>query len=223
MAPASVRTVGKDKMNDSNPIVSKKPDEVLQGVHIFRDYLAVSEQETVVAALRDIAHKAPTYSTITGFGKPMSVKMTSAGSYGWFSDRKGYRYIDTHPSGAPWPNIPKEILQIWHALVPDSPDPECCLINFYGEKARMGLHQDRDEANFEWPVLSISLGDDALFRIGGTDRKDPTKSTWLKSGDVCLMGGDARLAFHGIDRTKFGTSTLLPKGGRLNLTLRVVN
>jgi alkylated DNA repair protein (DNA oxidative demethylase) len=100
--------------------------------------------------------------------------------------------------------------------------PDCCLINFYGEGARMGMHQDRDEGDFSFPVLSVSLGDDALFRMGGVDRPVPTQSVWLRSGDVVVMGGDARLAFHGIDRVRHGSSTLLPKGGRINLTLRVV-
>ena len=95
------------------------------------------------------------------------------------------------------------------------------LINYYGECARMGMHQDRDETDTSWPVLSISLGDDALFRVGGLVRKGKTKSHWLQSGDVAMLSGNARLAYHGIDRIKFGTSTLLEKGGRINVTLRV--
>ena len=86
----------------------------------------------------------------------------------------------------------------------------------------MGLHQDRDEGDFSWPVLSVSLGDDALFRVGGLDRSDPTESVWLRSGDVVVMGGKARLSHHGIDRVKHGSSMLLPKAGRINLTCRVV-
>ena len=87
----------------------------------------------------------------------------------------------------------------------------------------MGLHQDNDEQDFQFPVVSISLGDDALFRIGGTKRTDKTESVWLSSGDVVVMGGEARLAYHGIDRIRFGTSTLLKNAGRINLTLRVVD
>ena len=90
-------------------------------------------------------------------------------------------------------------------------DPDCCLINYYGEGARMGLHQDKDEADFSWPVLSISLGDDALFRIGNTTRGGKTESIWLSSGDVVIMGGPARLTYHGIDRIRFGSSKLLPQ------------
>ena len=86
----------------------------------------------------------------------------------------------------------------------------------------MGLHQDKDERDFSWPVLSLSLGDDGLFRVGGTRKGEPTASVWLKSGDVLRMGGAARMAFHGVDRIRFGSSRLLPKAGRINLTLRVV-
>ena len=86
----------------------------------------------------------------------------------------------------------------------------------------MGLHQDRDEANLNWPVVSISLGDDALFRVGGRERGGKTSSIWLQSGDVAVMDGAARLNYHGVDRITFGSSRLLKSGGRLNVTLRVV-
>ena len=101
--------------------------------------------------------------------------------------------------------------------------PDCCLINFDGEGTRMGLHQDRDEQDFSQPVLSISLGDEALFRMGNVERGGATRSVWLRSGDVVVMGGEARLRHHGIDRIRFGSSPLLPNGGRINLTLRVVD
>ena len=149
--------------------------------------------------------------------------MTSAGRFGWFSDRLGYRYISRHPSGSAWPAIPQSVLSVWTTLVGTGRAPDCCLVNFYSTGARMGLHQDRDEADFGWPVLSISLGDDALFRIGGTTRGGSTRSAWLHSGDVLLLGGEARLAYHGVDRIVAGSSMLLPQGGRINLTLRVVD
>ena len=152
----------------------------------------------------------------------MSVRLTAAGDFGWFSDQHGYRYVKQHPTGVNWPEIPGPIMAIWRVVAGEVPDPECCLVNFYGEGARMGLHQDRDEANFDWPVVSISLGDDALFRVGGTERGGKTESIWLQSGDVAVMSGAARLNYHGIDRIKFGSSSLLKEGGRLNVTLRVV-
>jgi alkylated DNA repair protein (DNA oxidative demethylase) len=169
-----------------------------------------------------VAAQAPVFSPKTKSGKSMSVRLTAAGDFGWFSDQRGYRYVKQHPSGVNWPEIPAEIMSIWRAAAGEVPDPECCLVNFYGEGARMGLHQDRDEANFDWPVVSISLGDDALFRVGGTERGGKTESIWLQSGDVAVMGGAARLNYHGIDRIKFGSSSLLKEGGRLNVTLRVV-
>lgn len=86
----------------------------------------------------------------------------------------------------------------------------------------MGLHQDKDEGDFAWPVVSVSLGDDGLFRMGGVERGGSTESVWLQSGDVVVMGGDARLAYHGVDKIRFGSSRLLPDSGRINITLRVV-
>jgi alkylated DNA repair protein (DNA oxidative demethylase) len=148
--------------------------------------------------------------------------MTSAGRCGWVSDRRGYRYEPRHPSGVDWPPIPDRILGLWREVTRLGRDPDCCLVNYYDAEARMGLHQDRDEADFSWPVVSVSLGDDALVRVGGTERSDPTASLWLRSGDVAVLEGASRLAFHGIDRVRAGSSTLLERGGRINLTLRVV-
>lgn len=177
----------------------------------------------MIGDLRAVVAAAPLFSPLTPWGKPMSVRMTSAGRYGWISDRRGYRYSESHPAGTAWPAIPQTVLEVWRDLVGGDRLPDCCLVNFYGEAARMGLHQDRDEADFTWPVLSISLGDDARFRIGGTERGGKTEAVWLRSGDVLILGGAARLAYHGIDRIAPGTSTLLPRGGRINLTLRVVD
>ena len=195
----------------------------LRGFEIHKGWLDPEAQANLLAAIRDVAKAAPVFSPMTPYGKPMSVKMTSAGAFGWVSDRSGYRYAATHPDGQAWPPIPDPVMQIWKDLSGVSRDPECCLINFYGEDARMGMHQDKDEANFDMPVVSVSLGDDGLFRIGNTTKGGKTESLWLSSGDVVVMGGDARLTYHGVDRIRFGSSSLLPKGGRINLTLRVVS
>lgn len=192
------------------------------GFRVFPGMLDRAAQEALLAAVRGVADAAPVFSPVTPYGKPMRVKMTSAGAFGWVSDRRGYRYSDRHPAGSPWPAIPEAVLSIWKAVAECARLPECCLVNFYGEGVRMGLHQDRDETDFSCPVLSVSLGDEALFRIGGPSRSDPTRSLWLRSGDVAVMGGASRLAFHGIDRIVFGSSDLLRNGGRVNLTLRVV-
>lgn len=198
------------------------PTMTLGGIDIFQGLLDPLQQVSLVDDLRAVIRVAPLFAPVTARGKAMSVRMTSAGRLGWVSDRAGYRYQDRHPDGMAWPEIPARVLDLWRALVSDTRLPDCCLINFYGEGARMGLHQDRDEVDFTWPVLSVSLGDEGLFRVGGVERGGPTSSVWLKSGDVLRMGGQARLAYHGVDRIRFGSSRLLPRGGRINLTLRVV-
>lgn len=193
------------------------------GALLFPGWLTAEEQHAMVDDLRGVVSAAPLFSPVTPWGKPMSVRMTSAGRFGWVADRGGYRYSTTHPEGQSWPAIPASVLAVWRAVAGGGRDPDCCLVNFYRDGARMGLHQDRDEKDFSWPVLSISLGDDARFRIGGTVRGGKTSSVWLRSGDVLILGGGARLAYHGVDRIAPGTSTLLTDGGRINLTLRVVD
>lgn len=202
--------------------VSKSEIIDVNGVQVLSGALDAETQRALVEDLRGVATSAPFFRPVTRRGKEMSVRMTSAGSCGWVSDRRGYRYEPEHPSGVPWPPIPGRVLEIWRSVTGLPRDPDCCLVNYYAEGARMGLHQDRDEADFTFPVVSISLGDDALFRVGGAERSDPTASVWLRSGDIAVLGGAARLAFHGIDRVKAGTSTLLGNGGRINVTLRVV-
>ncbi|WP_111429442.1 alpha-ketoglutarate-dependent dioxygenase AlkB [Rhodobacteraceae bacterium DSL-40] len=194
-----------------------------RGFIIHQGAIPADAQERLVADIRAVAAAAPFFSPETRGGRRMSVRMTSAGRYGWFSDRRGYRYVERHPSGVPWPPIPESVLALWRTYGSRARDPDCCLVNYYGAGAKMGLHRDADEADFSWPVLSISLGDPARFRMGGPERSDPSRSIPLESGDVVVIGGAARLSYHGIDRIAFGGSRLLPKGGRINLTLRVVD
>ncbi len=197
--------------------------EEIRGFRYIPGWLGPEEQAALVEALRGVAAEAPLVQPQTPGGRRMSVRMTSAGRLGWVTDRRGYRYEPCHPvTGRPWPPVPAMVLALWQEVTGLAREPDCCLVNFYGEGARMGLHQDRDEGDFAWPVVSVSLGDEALFRMGGPARGDRTESLWLKSGDVVVMGGPARLAFHGIDRVRHGSSWLLPQGGRINLTLRVV-
>jgi len=194
----------------------------VRGAQFYKGYLSAAAQAVLVDRVREVVRAAPLFSPQTPYGKPMSVRMTSAGQKGWFSDRTGYRYADAHPSGVPWPAIPEEVLAIWRDVSGTLRLPECCLVNYYPDGAKMGMHQDHDEADFDQPVVSVSLGDAALFRIGNEARGGKTESIWLDSGDVVVMGGPARLLHHGVDRIRAGSSQLLSQGGRINLTLRVV-
>jgi alkylated DNA repair protein (DNA oxidative demethylase) len=182
-------------------------------------------QTALLGAIRKVIAEAPLYTpTMPRSGKPMSVRMTNAGPLGWVTDKEGgYRYQAMHPeTGKPWPPIPPMLLDLWTECADYPHPPEACLINYYAGAAKMGLHQDRDEQDFDAPVLSVSLGDTGIFRVGGTTRKAPTESYELRSGDVFVLGGADRLAYHGIDRVLPGSSDLLVEGGRFNLTLRRV-
>ena len=182
-------------------------------------------QAKLLTEIRQIIATAPLYTpAMPRSGTPMSVRMTNAGPLGWVTDKeRGYRYQATHPvTGEPWPAIPPSLLDLWAEVSGYPHPPEACLINYYGSAAKMGLHQDRDEEDFAAPVLSVSLGDAGLFRVGGKSRKDPTQKFELSSGDVFVLGGEDRLSYHGIDRILPGTSDLLEEGGRFNLTLRRV-
>lgn len=196
-----------------------------KGVRHIPGFLDAAAQATLVDRVRVAISAAPLYTpAMPKTGKPMSVRMSNCGPLGWVTDReRGYRYQATHPvTGRPWPAMPASLLDIWQAVSGYGHPPEACLINFYAESAKMGLHQDRDEEDFDAPVVSISLGDTCLFRVGETTRGGRTVSFKLKSGDVVVLGGPGRLCFHGVDRIYPATSALLKKGGRLNLTLRRV-
>ena len=193
----------------------------MNGFQLLPGRLDRQAQSDLVAELDKIVTAAPLFTPVTPGGQPFSVRMTNCGSLGWVSDRAGYRYQAHHPvTGQAWPPIPVALLDLWAEHVDAQVPPDACLINFYGQGARMGLHQDRDEADFGFGVLSVSLGDTAVFRIGGTKRGGKTRSVRLSSGDVCILAGADRLAFHGIDRVISGSSQLISGGGRINLTLR---
>jgi alkylated DNA repair protein (DNA oxidative demethylase) len=197
---------------------------LLAGFRIVPGYLDRAAQEELLAAVREVIQHAPPYTPrMPKSGHPMSVRMTNCGPLGWMTDERGYRYQATHPeTGASWPPIPPLALAAWSELAGYPHPPQACLVNVYGADARMGQHQDRDEEDLAAPVVSLSLGDTCLFRIGGRRRNDPTRTLRLASGDALVLGGDARLAFHGVSRILPGTSTLLGEGGRINLTLRRV-
>ena len=191
------------------------------GFRLLPALLDAPAQTALVEEVLAAVEGAPFYRPVTPGGQPMSVMMTNLGPVGWVTDTSGYRYSPVHPrTGRPWPPIPQRLLDLWARHADADTPPDACLVNLYRGDARMGLHQDRDEADFGLPVLSVSLGDTAVFRIGGAARKDATRSVRLTSGDVCVLAGDARLAFHGVDRLLGGSSRLVPGGGRINLTLR---
>jgi alkylated DNA repair protein (DNA oxidative demethylase) len=196
-----------------------------RGCRLFAGYLCGPEQRSLVDLILAAIAEAPLYTpAMPRSGRPFSVSMTNLGPLGWVSDRQGYRYQAVHPeTGLPWPAIPDRLMAIWRDLSGFGLDPEACLVNVYRGNAKMGLHQDRDELEFAAPVLSLSLGDTALFRLGGPQRGGATETMELQSGDVLVMGGESRLCFHGIDRVHAGSSELIPGGGRINLTLRRVN
>lgn len=196
-----------------------------KGIRHIPGFLDRAGQEALVADIRNVVQAAPLYTPVMPrSGKPMSVRMTNCGSLGWVTDKdRGYRYQTEHPqTGEPWPPIPERLLRIWQEVSGYPHPPEACLVNFYTDEARMGLHQDRDEAEFAAPVVSVSLGDTCLFRVGQTRREGRTTSFQLASGDLVILGGEGRLAFHGVDRIYPSTSALLKNGGRINLTLRRV-
>ncbi|MGD9785875.1 MAG: alpha-ketoglutarate-dependent dioxygenase AlkB [Hyphomicrobiaceae bacterium] len=185
----------------------------------------VAGQLRLLRAVHRVLDRAPLFQPrMPRTGRPMSVRMSNCGALGWVSDKdRGYRYEPCHPmTGEPWPPMPRQLIALWRQVAPGAALPEACLINWYGPDSRMGLHVDRDEADFSAPVVSVSLGADAWFRIGNTNRGGVTERLLLRSGDVVLLGGASRLAYHGVDRILPGTSDLVPEGGRINLTLRRV-
>lgn len=197
----------------------------IEGLALYPALLDEDAQRALLVVLREGAKVAPPYRPrMPRTGRPWSIMQTNLGPLGWVSDEAGYRYEPRHPlTGEPWPPIPALLLDLWAALVDDVHPPECCLVNIYrGDKAKMGLHQDRDEWAAEVPILSVSLGDTCLFRVGGLARSGKTKSFRLASGDVLVLGGPSRGRFHGVDRIMPGSSQLIEGGGRLNLTLRRV-
>lgn len=199
---------------------------MLQGFRHYSGYLDLNAQEEILGLVRGVLEQAPLYRpSMPRSGKPFSVCMSNCGVLGWVSDKDGgYRYQRHHPeTGRPWPTIPEPLLKVWENVADWPGDPEACLINHYASGTKLGSHVDADEQETRAPVVSISLGDDAIFHIGGLKRSDSKSRIVLKSGDVVVLGGSARLAYHGIDKIEAGTSDLLVEGGRFNLTMRRVS
>lgn len=197
-----------------------------EGFRLLPERFGRAAQEALLSEVLDAiaAADTPFYRpSMPRTGAPLSVLMTNLGPLGWISDKAGYRYEPVHPgAGRPWAALPKTLSELWDEVVDWPGAPEACLVNWYQEGSRLGLHVDADEAAADAPVVSVSLGDQAKFRIGGATRTAPTRSMTLSSGDVVVLAGPARRAYHGVDRILYGGSTLVPGGGRINLTLRRV-
>ncbi len=197
------------------------------GLRVLRRRVAREDQRKLVSLVLSLAEKAPFYPPTMRDGTPFRVKVTSFGSVGWTADAMGYRYVERHPlTGQAWPSIPSEIVTLAIEAAAESGfpgfEPESCLVNLYKGDGRLGLHQDSDELDLKSPIVSVSLGDDCVFRFGGTEKADPTHDWTLRSGDVVVFGGPTRLAWHGLRKIAYGSSDLVPGGGRINLTIRRV-
>ena len=205
--------------------MSQTPDDFPDGFAHYPGYFSPDQQAVLINAVKAGVEKAPFFiPRMPRTGQPMSVVLSNFGELGWVTDQeRGYRYDPVHPkTGAPWPAMPKALLDLWEDVT-DTPDfPEACLINWYREGNKMGAHIDNDEHEARAPVVSVSLGDPALFRIGGPNRGGKTKGLKLFSGDVVVMGGASRFCYHSVSKIFYGESALVPKGGRINLTMRRV-
>jgi alkylated DNA repair protein (DNA oxidative demethylase) len=197
---------------------------MIEGFRFLPEYFSPAQQRALVMVVLGLLDENPVYrGAMPRTGKPLSVRNTNLGPLGWVSDIKGYRYQPLHPeTGKAWPAIPDMLMDLWRDVANYAAPPQACLVNWYEAGSRLGLHIDADETARDAPVVSVSLGSWALFRLGGLERTSPTSSMRLASGDVVILGGQARRAYHGVDRIYPESSTLVPGGGRINLTLRRV-
>ena len=197
---------------------------MIEGFRFFAERFRPEAQRALVADVLAALEDCPLYrGAMPRTGMPLSVRNSNFGPLGWVSDIKGYRYQPTHPvTGRAWAAIPQALLDLWNQVSDYSEPPQACLVNWYEATSKLGLHIDADETARDAPVVSVSLGARALFRLGGLERSSPTSSMRLASGDVVVLGGRSRRAYHGVDRIYPGTSTLVPGGGRISLTLRRV-
>jgi len=203
-------------------------DNFPQGFAHYPLYFSLEQQHALIDAVKQGAAQAPFFiPAMPRTGTPMSVALSNFGPLGWVSDKEGgYRYEPRHPkNGAPWPELPELLRNLWDTVTNYPARPEATLINWYKPEklSKMGMHIDNDENDLRAPVVSVSLGDPAMFRIGGPKRGGPTQGLKLFSGDVVVLSGAARLCYHGVSKVFYGETALVPKGGRINLTMRRVN
>jgi alkylated DNA repair protein (DNA oxidative demethylase) len=207
----------------ATPAPARRDEPLCEGAMVLRGF-ALASEAVLLQALDAITAQAPFRHLVTPGGLRMSVAMTNAGSLGWVSDRRGYRYDPIDPdSGRPWPPMPAVFLQLADAAAAHAGFtgfvPDACLLNRYEAGARLSLHQDRDERDLGQPIVSVSLGIPAVFLFGGLQRADRPQRVPLAHGDVVVWGGPARLRYHGVLPLKPNHHPLLGET-RINLTFR---
>jgi alkylated DNA repair protein (DNA oxidative demethylase) len=212
----------KDLFPDEH-VATPPRQELAPGAAVLRGR-ALPVEAAILAALRAVEARAPFRRMVTPGGFEMSVAMTNCGDAGWITDRSGYRYAACDPvSGRAWPPMPAVFRQLAAEAARDAGYadfvPDACLINSYEPGARLSLHQDRNERDFDNPIVSVSLGLPATFQFGGSRRTDRPTRVGLDHGDVVVWGGPSRLAYHGVLALKEGEHPLLGRK-RINLTLR---
>lgn len=198
------------------------------GITLLKGWIGHGDARAVLDDMLDVFAAAPPYRLRVKSGAYVINRMTNCGTLGWHSDARGYRYVDRHPElGTLWPPIPPRVKALAMAAAAEAGapfDPDACLVNFYEAAGKMNLHQDHDEADFSWPIVSFSFGNDAIFALGGGKRRDPVQPVTLSHGDVLIMHGAGRMRFHGVKKIVAGTAPFthaaIPAGGRLNLTFR---
>ncbi len=200
-------------------------ESLCEGAVVLRGF-ALSDEKNILAALENILALAPLRHMVTPGGFRMSVAMSNCGTYGWVTDRMGYRYDKLDPdSGQPWPPLPKFFAKLAQEAARQAGFkdfvPDACLINYYESGARMSLHQDKNERDFTQPIVSVSLGIPAMFLFGGMQREDKAMRVPLAHGDVVVWGGIARLRYHGVLALKTASHPLVGEQ-RINLTFRKV-
>jgi alkylated DNA repair protein (DNA oxidative demethylase) len=193
------------------------------GAAVLRGF-ALAGERALLAAIEAVVAQAPLRHMVTPGGFRMSVAMTNCGTYGWVTDRSGYRYDRADPvSGRAWPAMPDAFTDLatraaaragFEGFVPDA-----CLVNRYEPGARLTLHQDRNERDFSAPIVSVSLGIPAMFLFGGSKRAERQKRVALAHGDVVVWGGPARMRYHGVAPLADNCHPLTGRQ-RFNLTFR---
>lgn len=191
--------------------------------YVLRGF-ALPYADALLQGVDAVAAQSPFRHMHTPGGYTMSVALTNCGPLGWASDAQGYRYTRIDPlSGQPWPDLPDAFLQLAQAAAAKAGfpgfTPDACLVNRYEPGSRLSLHQDKNERDYDAPIVSVSLGMPALFLFGGHARPDPAARVPLFHGDVVVWGGVDRLRYHGVMPMKDAPHSRLGSQ-RINFTLR---